>query len=153
MINMLNIIVPLIVLIFLITLLIRFKKYRKLYIIDYVLIICILLLGTYSIIQMISNFSIKSIMKEKLNVITQTVEHNKIDSLKTDIEKLEIFVNTIEKLDLSDTPDDFRIAFKHYSKEFRKTLVMSKEKGEIFMGNNEHIASAKDSLISIYSKY
>ena len=61
-------------------------------------------------------------------------------------------MNTIENVDLSDTPEDFRIAYKNYCKEFRKTLDMSKEINELYLGNDQEILKARDKLMSIYSK-
>ncbi len=150
---MINLIAPILVLIFSVILILRFKKIGKLNSIDYLLILVILISGSYFIINQVSSISVKNKLKHKINIITQTTEHNKNDTLKTKIEKLEFFVNTIENVDLSDTPEDFRIAFENYCKEFRKTMDLSRDTNELYLGNDQEILKARDHLMSIYSKY
>ena len=150
---MINLIAPILTIIFSVILILRFKKLRKLKIFEYLLIIAILISGSYFMIQQVSSISVKNKLKQKINIITKTTEQNKNDSLKTKIERLEFFVNTIENVDLSDTPEDFRIAYENYCKEFRKTLDLSKEKNELYFGNEQEILKARDHLMSIYSKY
>ena len=136
----------------LLILLIRFRKLRKLFWVDFVLIAIIIAFGTYLIVLQADSYSKKNKMKKGFDIISKVVEHNKADTLKTDLEKLKLFVQTLEEIDLSDTPDDFREAFKNYRYEFRKTRNKSIEQGEIYLGNDDQIKKASEILMNIYSK-
>jgi len=146
-------IISIIMLAILIVLFLRFKKIKKYDFLDYILRIVILVSLSYLIYDSIPKRSLKDIMKDKIEIIAEATKKNQTDTLKTKIERLEIFVTTIENIDLSDTPDDFRKAFKKYCKEFRNALDISKINNKIYVGNNILIEKTQNDLFKIYSKY
>ena len=146
-------IIGIIILATLIVLFLRFKKYKNLDFLDYILRILILVSVFYLTYDSIPKKILKDIMKEKIDLIAEATQKNQTDTLQTKIERLENFVTAIEKIELSDTPDDFRKAFRMYCKEFRRALVISKKNNEIYIGNNAIIQKTRNDLFKIYSKY